>query len=419
MTSLTDAAWLQDVAVQTLLRALGQGEEGARVVGGAIRNHYLGYPITDVDIATTTLPRETMRLGTEAGFKAVPTGVDHGTVTLVRDGRALEVTTLRRDTESDGRHAKVAFGRDWKVDAERRDFTINALYADADGKVYDYVGGLADLEAQSLRFIGDAELRIREDYLRSLRFFRFFAWYGRGRPDAEALRATARLRDGLKTLSAERVWGEMKKLLSAPDPSRALLWMRRAGVLTAVLPETEKWGIDTIHPLVQAERDNVWDADPLLRLMAMIPPDGARVTEMARRLRLSNAERKRLQAFAMTAPVAADMPDSTWRATLQDGDRRALADRLRLDIAVASREPSGDVAAARLRLLHALETFEPAEFPIDGDDVQAAGVPAGKAVGQALARLRQRWLDSGLTADRETLLRDLRQEAPRGEGTDQ
>ena len=178
MTSLTDAAWLQDVAVQTLLRALGQGEEGARVVGGAIRNHYLGYPITDVDIATTTLPRETMRLGTEAGFKAVPTGVDHGTVTLVRDGRALEVTTLRRDTESDGRHAKVAFGRDWKVDAERRDFTINALYADADGKVYDYVGGLADLEAQSLRFIGDAELRIREDYLRSLRFFRFFAWYG-------------------------------------------------------------------------------------------------------------------------------------------------------------------------------------------------------------------------------------------------
>ena len=415
MTSPIDAAWLQDPAVQAALQALGQGEEEARIVGGAIRNHYLGYPITDVDIATTTTPRETMRLGAEAGFKPVPTGVDHGTVTLVRDGRAFEVTTLRRDTESDGRHAKVAFGRDWKVDAERRDFTINALYADAGGTVYDYVGGLADLESQTLRFIGDAELRIREDYLRSLRFFRFYAWYGMGRPDADALRATARLRDGLKTLSAERVWGEMKKLLSAPDPSRALLWMRQAGVLTAILPETEKWGIDTIHPLVQAEHELVWAADPMVRLMAMIPPDGARVTEMARRLRLSNAERKRLQAFAMTSTVAADTSDGTWRAMLQDGDRQALADRLRLDIATASRETSGETASARRRLLHALETFEPAVFPIDGEDVQAAGIPPGKAVGQALARLRRIWLDSGLTADRETLLRSLEQGASPGE----
>ncbi|MCG6116449.1 MAG: CCA tRNA nucleotidyltransferase, partial [Mesorhizobium sp.] len=290
MTRLTDAAWLQDAAVQTLLEALGQGEDEARVVGGAIRNHFLGVPFTDVDIATTTLPRDTMRLGAEAGFKPVPTGVDHGTVTLVQGGRAFEVTTLRRDTESDGRHAKVAFGRDWKVDAERRDFTINALYADREGQIYDFVGGLADVETGTLRFIGDAGERIREDYLRSLRFFRFYAWYGRGRPDADALRATARLRDGLKSLSAERVWSEMKKLLSAADPSRALLWMRQAGVLTAVLPETERWGIDTIHPLVQAERSEVWPADPLLRLMAMIPPDGARVTEMARRLRLSNSE---------------------------------------------------------------------------------------------------------------------------------
>lgn len=407
MTSLTDAPWLQDATLQKLLRALGHGDDEARVVGGAIRNHILGDAITDIDIATTTLPRDTMRLGADAGFKVVPTGIDHGTVTLVRDGRAFEVTTLRRDTESFGRHARVAFGRDWKVDAERRDFTMNALYSDADGTLYDYVGGLSDLDRRTLRFIGDAEQRIREDYLRSLRFFRFFAWYGKGRPDAEALRATARLRDGLKTLSAERVWGEMKKLLSAPDPSRALLWMRQAGVLTAVLPETEKWGIDTIHPLVQVEHEYAWEADPILRLMSMIPPDGARVTELARRLRLSNSERKRLQAFAMTPPVPDDMPDDTWRSTLQDGDRQALADRLRLDIAAASRQPAAEALVARQRLLDALETFEPQLFPVDGDDVQATGIPAGKAVGQALARLRRAWLDSGMTADRESLLKML------------
>src|SRR5690606_18366286 len=239
-------------------------------------------------LATTHLPEDTMRLAKDAGFKPVPTGIEHGTVTVVVRGRPFEVTTLRTDIETNGRHAKVVFGTDWQKDAERRDFTINALYAKVDGTIVDHVGGLADIETRTLRFIGDAEARIREDYLRILRFFRFFAWYGSGRPEADGLRASARLKDGLNQLSAERVWVELKKLLSASDPSRALLWMRQSGVLSVILPESEKWGIDAIHSLVRTEQELDWPTDALLRLESMVPPDAARVSEMGKRLKMSN-----------------------------------------------------------------------------------------------------------------------------------
>ena len=225
-----------------------------------------------MDIATTCLPDEVTKRAEANGFKCVPTGIAHGTVTVVVEGTPYEVTTLRADMATDGRRAEVAFGRDWKVDAARRDFTVNGLYADLDGRVIDLVGGIADIKSRTIRFIGDPEARIREDHLRILRFFRFFAWYGKGRPDAEGLKACARLKETVKQLSAERVWAELKKLLSAPDPSRALLWMRQSGVLSVALPESEKWGIDAVHGLVAAERDLSWPRDPLLRLMSIIPP---------------------------------------------------------------------------------------------------------------------------------------------------
>jgi len=230
------AEWLGGHDLQKLLAVLCEGGEEARIAGGAVRNTLLGQPVTDVDIAATTLPDETARRAEAAGFKAVPTGAEHGTITVVASSKPYEVTTLRDDIETDGRRAKVRFGRDWKRDAERRDFTINALYATGAGDVIDLVGGLADLERHIVRFIGEPELRIREDFLRILRFFRFFALYGQGRPDAEGLKACARLKDGLDLLSAERVWAELKKLLVAPDPARALLWMRQASVLTRTLP---------------------------------------------------------------------------------------------------------------------------------------------------------------------------------------
>ncbi len=212
---------LSNKGLRNLLTILNQDGEEARIAGGAVRNALIGESISDVDIATTCLPDEVKRRVEAGGFKCVPTGIAHGTVTVIVEGVPYEVTTLRADMVTDGRRAEVAFGRDWKTDAERRDFTVNGLYADLDGKVIDLVGGIADIKSRTIRFIGDPEARIREDHLRILRFFRFFAWYGKGRPDAEGLKACARLKETVNNLSAERVWSELKKLLSAPDPSQS------------------------------------------------------------------------------------------------------------------------------------------------------------------------------------------------------
>lgn len=397
--------WLADASLQSILAILSADGEEARIVGGPVRNALLGLPVTDIDIATTCRPDETIRRIEAAGLKAVPTGVEHGTVTVVAEGRPFEVTTLREDIETDGRHAKVRFGKDWAADSKRRDFTINALYATATGEVIDLVGGAADIRTQTLRFIGEAEDRIREDYLRILRFFRFFAWYGRGRPDADGLRAVTRLKEGLSRLSPERVWNELRKLLSAEDPSRALLWMRQCGVLTAVLPESERWGIDTIHPLTMAEAELGWQADPLLRLMAIVPPDAARLTELSRRLRLSNAERDRLVAFAQAEPVTAEESDGSLRARLYFGDRQAIIDRLRLALATARGKPDALSEAARLSAqLSMAERFQAPPMPVTGDDLMAAGIRKGPELGQTLDRLRRAFVESGFTLPREKLL---------------
>ncbi|MDN2566631.1 CCA tRNA nucleotidyltransferase [Aquibium sp. A9E412] len=403
------APWLAEPALQRLLAALSDGGEEARIAGGAVRNTLLGEPVTDIDIATTTPPDETMARVAAAGFRAVPTGYEHGTVTAVVEGRGYEVTTLRADVETHGRHATVRFGRDWKQDAERRDFTINALYAAADGTVIDLVGGLADLERRTLRFIGSAEARIREDYLRILRFFRFFAWYGDGRPDAEGLKACARLKDGLAGLSAERVWSELRRLLGAPDPSRALLWMRQTGVLTAVLPESEKWGIDAIHPLVEAERALGWAVDPMLRLEAVVPPDAARMEALARRLKMARAEADRLTRWAMADTPTPALSTAALRRLAYRGDRQALADRLRLAAAAARGRAADDgaaleAAAGHLRQLDALAGWQPPRFPVTGKDLAGLGVPPGPGMGALLAELEGAWLDSDFTLDRAALL---------------
>ena len=410
MTSIASSAgWLGDTHLQRLLAALGERGEKARVVGGAVRNTLLGEPVRDIDVATTTMPEETERRAQAAGFRTVPTGKEHGTVTVIAGERAYEVTTLRDDVETDGRRARVVFGNDWKRDAERRDFTINALYATASGDVVDLVGGVADLESRTLRFIGDPEKRIREDYLRILRFFRFFAWYGAGRPDADGLRACARLKDGLSRLSAERVWAELKMLLSAPDPSRALLWMRQTGVLGAVLPESEKWGIDAIHGLVAAERDLGWEADPLLRLVAVVPPDAARMVTLAARLKLSKAEAARLAEWAAANAVAHGVGEAALGRMLYRGDRQALKDRLRLALASArARAVQDDGALVEAggfsRLLRFLEGWRRPVFPLKGGDLAALGAPQGKRLGEALKALEEEWVEGGFAPDRDALL---------------
>jgi len=408
MTSVADEAWFKDPALQRILTLLNADGGEARVAGGAVRNALMGLPVADIDVATTLRPEKVVERAVTSGIRAVPTGIEHGTVTLVIDGHGFEVTTLRRDVETDGRRAKVAFGTDWQADAERRDLTINALYADAQGEVIDLVNGLPDIETRTVRFIGEAAERIAEDYLRILRFFRFFAHYGSGRPDADGLRACARAKDKLSTLSAERVWAETRKLLSAADPSRALLWMRQAGVLSEILPETEKWGIDGIHGLVATEKSLGWAPDPLLRLAAIVPPDAERLDALAKRLKMSNAEAARLATWA-NAPVPPDeVTDVGFDRLLYRHGAEGLVLRLRLALASARTAAEGDPAAmrrsARLSvLLKRAESYDRPAFPLSGADIVAAGVPAGKRVGEILKELEDFWVERNFTLDRAAL----------------
>ena len=408
--SVAGEAWFQDTALQRVFDLLNADGGEVRVVGGAIRNALMGEPVGDVDMATTLKPDEVMARAKAAGIKSVPTGIDHGTVTLVIDGRGFEITTLRKDVETDGRHADVAFGTDWQIDAERRDFTINALYAAADGRVLDPVGGLADIASRTIRFIGEAEKRIAEDRLRILRFFRFFAWYGGGRPDADGLKASVRAKESLGKLSAERVWKEMKALLSAPDPSRALLWMRQTGVLTFLLPETEKWGIDAIPGLIQVENDHGWSSDPLLRLMAMLPPDRVRLETLAQRLKLSKAESQRIYDWSMATPPQPTTAGTALDRLMYRHGREATMDRLKIAMAnVKVRAADAlEVAMADMAKLSALlkraDKWTRPMLPISGKDLLDAGMAPGEEVGKRLRLAEDKWVESNFALDRDRLM---------------
>ncbi|MEK1924516.1 MAG: CCA tRNA nucleotidyltransferase [Rhizobium giardinii] len=412
MTSVAAEPWFSAPALTRVFSLLNADGGEARVVGGAVRNSLMGLPVADIDMATTLLPDEVVARAKKAGIKSVPTGIDHGTVTLVIEGAPFEVTTLRRDVETDGRRAEVAFGSDWKVDAERRDLTINALYANAKGEVIDLVGGLPDIEKRHIRFIGNAAERVAEDYLRVLRFFRFFAHYGSGRPDADGLRACAKARSKLGTLSAERVWSEMKKLLSARDPGRALLWMRQAGVLSEILPESEKWGIDAIPALVAAEQAFGWQPEPLLRLAAIVPPDVERLEAMAKRLRLSKTEAAFFSAWAKAPRLPAVIADTAFARLLYRHGSNGLDTSLRLALAASRQKSENDPAqlaeTGRLwGLLGKTENWQKPAFPLTGADVLAAGIAAGPRVGEVLGMLEDQWVEGNFNADRATLVARL------------
>ncbi|WP_160008219.1 CCA tRNA nucleotidyltransferase [Rhizobium sp. 18055] len=412
MTNLAHAAWFNDPALKRVFALLNADGGEGRVVGGAVRNSLMGLDVSDIDVATSLTPDVVIERAKAVGIKAVPTGVEHGTVTLVIDRKPFEVTTLRADVETDGRRAKVAFSTDWQTDAERRDLTINALYVDEHGEVVDLVGGLADLEKRNIRFIGDAATRISEDYLRVLRFFRFFAYYGSGRPDADGLRACAAARSKLQTLSAERVWSEMRKLLSADDPGRALLWMRTVGTLTEILPETEKWGIDAIPALVATEQALGWKPDPLLRLASIVPPDAARLAAMAERLKFANAEAAFFKTWANAAPVNDEISAAAFERLLYRNGAEGIVTRIKLALAVARGKAEDDMKemarSARLNKLldHAKRWVKPA-FPVNGTDVMAKGIPSGRQVGETLSTLENQWVEENFSSDRAALLARL------------
>ncbi len=365
------AGFLSDPALAAVLAAL----PGARIVGGAVRDHLAGRDVADIDLATPDPPDAVMAKLRAAGLKAVPTGLVHGTITAVSHHRGFEITTLRRDVLTDGRHAVVAFTDDWRADAARRDFTINALSMTPDGTLFDYFGGAADLAAGRVRFVGDPAARIAEDYLRILRFFRFHARYGRGAPDPAATAAIAAAVPGLARLSAERVWSELKRILAAPDPVHAITLMAELGVLPPVLPE----GTDITRLADLCARGA--PPDPILRLAALLTGDPP---ALAARLRLSLAEHDTLHTL-QTGTVPDDTADD---ATL----RRALADE-RPDILIARSWLAGRGAPLRARLA----AIPRPTFPLQGRDL--TGIASGPAMGTLLRDLRAWWLEGGCVAD--------------------
>ncbi|MBB4397299.1 CCA tRNA nucleotidyltransferase [Bradyrhizobium sp. ERR14] len=384
---LADAPWLTAGGTACVLQLLNSGGEEARVVGGAVRNALLGLQPGDIDIATTARPEEVIRRAKAAGIKSVPTGIDHGTVTLVIDSHPYEVTTLREDTETFGRKAKVAFGRDWVKDAERRDFTMNGLSVDAAGVVYDHVGGIADAKARRVRFIGDPDQRIAEDYLRILRFFRIHAAFGAGDPDRDGYLACIRGRAGLASLSAERVRMEMLKLLVAARASAAVLAMADGGLLQALIGGVAYTG--PLSAMIAIERELGLAASSTRRLAALTVAVTEDAKRVAARLRLSNAETKALDS----------MGHRWWRfATKDEANARRLLYRLGPEryhdrVLLGWARAGGDVTSMRWRALAELpQRWTAPKFPLKAADFIARGLAEGPALGHVLTLAEDAWL---------------------------
>lgn len=386
-----NADWLTAEATQQVIAALEAARPGcARFVGGCVRNTIMARPVDDIDIATQLAPEDVLKALKAAGIRAIPTGIEHGTVTAIVDHQPFEITSLRRDVETDGRRAVVAFTEDWGEDAQRRDFRLNALYAAPNGEIFDPVGGgYEDAMAGRVIFIGDGDQRLREDYLRILRFFRFNAWYGAG-IDAEGLAACERQRGGLAKIAKERTWKEFKKLLAAEMPRAAVAAMSVSGVLDEVLPEHR--GTDGLHDLELTEQLTGVQPDSMLRLMALLPRSALAVQQTSQALRLSNDETARLTMWAAdNLPDPVGMKSKELRATLYWHGKQAVVDRAML-------------AGADVRdLLAAVRMWRRPDFPINGDDALAAGLK-GRDIGEALSRVAKIWVESDFYLERDELL---------------
>ena len=357
--------------------AAAGGPDCARFVGGCVRNALIGAPIDDIDIATLLTPDAVVAALKAAGLRSVPTGIEHGTVTGLSEHQPFEITTLRRDVSTDGRRATVAFTTDWAEDAGRRDFRLNALYADAGGVILDPTGlGYDDALAGRIVFVGEPEGRIREDYLRILRFYRFYAWYGRGEPDAAAVAACAALAEGVEQLSAERVSKELLKLLAAPDPRHAVRLMDQAGVLGRVLPSTDLGLLEAMTGV---------SSDPVLRLSALLPGDPARVAEVAGRLRLSNAQRERL-VEAASGETQPELTVAQARTIIYRDGRQAFEDRV-----MRAWAAGGDAEASR-RLLALAQAWSRPSLPVGGRDLARLGLKPGPETGRVLKAFEAGWI---------------------------
>ena len=378
-----------------VMTALGE----ARFVGGAVRDALLGAGVVDIDIAVPMPPGEALARLAAKGIKVIETGLDHGTVTAIAGTHAFEITSLRKDVETDGRHAIVAFTDDWAEDAARRDFTINALYASAGGEIFDYATGVEDLIAGKVRFMGDARTRIAEDYLRVLRLFRFHAWYGKGEIDAEGLRAAAEAQDKLATLSAERIAKELLRLLEAGNPAPVLRVMAATGILSKLLPGALQ--LPRLERLAELDADNFFPRDAVLRLAALLPDGTDAAHAAADALKLSNADRTRLEQALGSETIAAQLSAQDARRLLYRIGVARFKDKVLLQWAGA---PAGRAGAWRM-LLEMADSWQRPRFPLTGRDVMQAGVAEGPDVGRILAQVEDWWAGGDFAAD-EGALRD-------------
>jgi poly(A) polymerase len=401
MSARLTPAWLAAPASRAVVEALTAVRvDAVRFVGGCVRNALIGAAVDDLDIATPLTPDAVIAAARAAGLGVHLTGIDHGTVTVVAQGQPFEVTTLRRDVSTDGRRATVAFTEDWVQDAQRRDFRLNALYLEPNGALHDPTGaGLSDARAGRIIFIGAADQRLAEDHLRSLRFFRFHAWYGRGPLDAEGLAACARARAGLKQLSAERVWKEFRKLLAAPDPRDALVEMAAIGILGDIAPEAD--GLKRLLRALEHDNAHFFAPDPLLRLSVFLPEGSEPVRAFARRLKLANAERDRLTAALDPLPDGADEIVSyismrALRRSLYHYGATAFLDRARRAWAASATDKATPQWRAALALA---QTWTPPRFPLTGADAAAAGMAEGPRIGQALRAVEAWWIDADFPDD--------------------
>ncbi len=392
MTRIDPTPLLSLPGVRPVLAAL----PGARIVGGAVRDLLANRPVSDVDVTTPLTPEAVTQALQRAGLRAIPTGIAHGTVTALAEGATIEITTLRRDVETDGRHATVAFTDDFRVDAARRDFTINALSLTPDGTLFDYFDGAADLAAGRVRFVGHPAARIAEDYLRILRFFRFWARYAAHSPDPETAQALTHAAPHLATLSAERLWSETTKILSVADPRAVLRLMEALGVLAALLPEADPQWPGTFDRLATAAAP----ADSVLRLAALVTEPG----QVARRLKLSAADRDRLLALTQGDLPEPEADDAALRRAMADTPAPVLIDRSFL-----RHEPSPAAAALRARLA----AMPAPVFPLQGRDGVAMGLAPGPALGQALRAVRGWWREGGCVATPEDCRAELARVAAR------
>lgn len=377
-----DYKWLYDASFQRVLAALSDGEERPRIVGGAVRDGLLGLTVKDIDIATPITPDIITKRLQQAEIKAIPTGIDHGTVTAVADGKSFEITSLRRDVSTDGRRATVAFSTNWQEDAARRDFTINALYVDpVSRQIFDYFGGLDDLDNRQLRFIGDAGQRIAEDHLRILRYFRFLARFGNNQADAAAIKACADAANSLMALSRERISSELMKIIATENPLHAVTLMIENGIFNPFLPELSASAIDDFSKLVTREQQFKIPPSQVARLIALLPAKAEIADKVAMRMKLSNRTRKDLAARLKNVAVS---PANIHAIAYKHGNDAAR------DAAMLFASDN-DVAPC----LDMLKNWQAPAFPLKGGALIQKGLKAGPIVAMTLQAVERKWVDSG------------------------